>query len=164
MCFNRGSSAWRKADPAISSTSNHFGRLRYCTYGSMILVTKYLDTPLMMRDLLSTMSMLSSTELVMSCDTPVDCIAGLTGEEKEGIGSMPFSSLTPVSLSSTPVRLDIGYEHCVKKVSGRICYCLPSFTAKRCVISRPPLFSRCPSWSHGLINSLRPAHSRMVTD
>ena len=82
----------------------------------MILVTKYIDTPLIIHGLLSTMSMLSSTELVMSCDMPVDGIGGFTGEEKEGIGSMPFSSLTPVSLSSTPVRLDIGYERCVKKV------------------------------------------------
>ena len=151
MCFNWGSSAGRKADPAIPSTSNHFGRLRYCTYGSMISVTKYIDTPLIVHGLLSTRSMLSSTELVMSCDMPVDCIAGFTGEEKEGMGSMPFSSLTPVSLSSTPVRLEIGYEHCVKAVLGRICYYLPSFTAKRCVVSRRPLFSRCLPWSHGLI-------------
>ena len=107
MSFNWGSSAWRKADPAIPSTSDHFGRLRYCTYGSMILVTSYIDTPLVIHGLLSTMSMLSSTELVMSCDLPFDCTAGFTGEEKEGIGSMPFSSLTPVSLSSTPVRLGI---------------------------------------------------------
>ena len=42
----------------------------------------------------------------MLCDIPLDCIAGLTGDENEGIGSMPFSSLTPGSLSSTPVRLD----------------------------------------------------------
>ena len=117
----------------------------------MISVTKYIDTPLIIHGLLSTMSMLSSTELVMSCDLPFDCAAGFTGEEKEGIGSMPFSSLTPVSLSSTPVRLDIGSEHCVEEVSGRICYYLPSFTAKRCVVSRPPLFSRCLSWSHGLM-------------
>ena len=47
----------------------------------------------------------------MSCDMPLDCIAGLAGEEKEGMGSMPFSSLTPVSLSSIPVRLEIDYEH-----------------------------------------------------
>ena len=151
MCFNWGSSAWRKADPAISSTSNHFGRLRYCAYGSMILAIRNIDMPLIMHGLLSTMSMLSSTELVMSCDMPDDCIAGFTGEEKEGIGSMPFSSLTPVSLSSRPVRLDIGYEYCVKSVLGRICNYLPSFTAKRCVVSRPPLFSRRLSWSHGLM-------------
>ena len=151
MCFNWGSSTWRKADPSVSSTSDHFGRLRYCTYGSMILVKKHIDTPFIMHGLLSAMSMLSSTELVMSCDMPVDCIAGFTGEEKEGIGSMPFSSLTPVSLSSTPVRLDIGYEHCVTKVLGKICRCLPSLTAERCVVSRPSLFSWCLSWSHSLM-------------
>ena len=57
------------------------------------------------------MSMLSSADSVMSCDMPFGWNAGLAGEEKEGMGSMPFSSLTPVSLSSTPVRLDIDYEH-----------------------------------------------------
>ncbi len=62
------------------------------------------------------MSMLSSAESVMSCDMPFDWNAGLAGEEKEGMGSMPFSSLTPVSLSSTPVRLDIEYEHGVRQV------------------------------------------------
>ena len=51
----------------------------------------------------------------MSCDMPLDCIAGLAGEEKEGMGSMPFSSLTPVSLSSTPVRLVVEYEHQVRE-------------------------------------------------
>lgn len=60
--------------------------------------------------------MLSSAESVTSCDMPFVCNAGLAGEEKEGIGSMPFSSLTPVSLSSTPVRLDTSYEH--KAIKG----------------------------------------------
>lgn len=57
------------------------------------------------------MSMLSSAESVMSCDMPFGFNADLTGEEKEGMGSMPFSSRTPVSLSSTPVRLDIDDKH-----------------------------------------------------
>lgn len=112
---------------------------------------KYSDTPLIMHALLSTMSMLSSPELVMSCDMPVDCIAGLAGEEKEGMGSMPFSSLTPVSLSSTPVRLDNNHEHSVSGVSESTCDCSPSLTAKRCVVSRSPLFSWRLSWSHDFI-------------
>ena len=61
------------------------------------------------------MSMLSSAESVTSCVMPFDWNADLAGEEKEGMGSMPFSSLTPVSLSSTPVRLDIDDEHRVSK-------------------------------------------------
>ena len=56
------------------------------------------------------MSMLSSAESVTSCDIPFGWIADLAGEEKEGMGSMPFSSLIPVSLSSTPVRLNVDYE------------------------------------------------------
>ena len=79
-------------------------------------MTECFDTPPFMHFLLSTMSMLSSTESVMSCDMPLDCIAGLAGEEKEGMGSMPFSSLTPVSLSSTPVRLVVVCEHQVRSV------------------------------------------------
>ena len=97
------------------------------------------------------MSILSSAESVTSCEMPFGWNAGLAGEEKEGMGSMPFSSLTPVSLSSTPVRLDIDYQHRVKKTTGSSCECPPSLAAKRCVVSRPPLFSRRLSRSHGLV-------------
>ena len=63
------------------------------------------------------MSILSSAESVMSCDVPFGCNADLAGEEKEGIGSIPFSSLTPVSLSSTPVRLDTYHKHGMRRTS-----------------------------------------------
>lgn len=97
------------------------------------------------------MSILSSAESVTSWDMPFGWNTDLAGEEKEGMGSMPFSSLTPVSLSSTPVRLDVDCELAVRKMFASFCYCPPSLTAKRCVVSRSPLFSRCFSWSHGLV-------------
>ena len=125
----------------------------------MILVTRNIDTPLIMDGLLSTMSMLSSTELVMSCDMPDDCIAGFTGEEKEGIGSMPFSSLTPVSLSSTPVRLDIGYEHwCEESVGKDLLLLTFLYGQALCSLQAPSLFavSFLEPW---LDNTVRPAHS-----
>ena len=125
----------------------------------MILVTKYIDTPLIIHGLLSTMSMLSSTELVMSCDMPVDGITGFTGEEKEGIGSMPFSSLTPVSLSSTPVRLDIGYERCVKKVLGKDLLLFTFLYGQAlCNLQGPSLFavSFLEPWRDD--DAMRPAH------
>ena len=42
MCFDRGSRTWRKADPAVSSTSDQFGRLWYCTFDSKVSVTDIL--------------------------------------------------------------------------------------------------------------------------
>ena len=97
------------------------------------------------------MSMLSSAESVMLCAMPFCWNAGFAGEEKEGMGSMPFSSLTPVSLSSTPVRLDIECEYCTRRLLGSTWHCPPSLAANRCVVSRSPLFSRRSPWCHGLM-------------
>ena len=86
------------------------------------------------------MSILSSAELVISCDVPFEWNAGLAGEEKEGMGSMPFSSLTPVSLSSTPVRLLV-CEHGERSSGKHLLLITFLYDQALCSLQVPSLFA-----------------------